>query len=206
MLKTKQFLCDCKNAQVRQSTEPTEPNQTKTQPNPIQPYRTEPNKTRLKWLSVGYISVSENIAGMCKKSCIKLVSTWVTRSGPGCCSCCCSPFLLPPSPVPAACCLWPLAGLIYFKTSQTLEQHVRSTKFLACLTRLGIVLVALVFVALPQLLLLLSLAFAVKKPLKYDAYDMLKCAAHIDETECQKCYKNLITKGEECRRALNVSY
>lgn len=97
-----------------------------------------------------------------------------------------------PAPVSAACCLWPLAGLIYFKTSQTLEQHVRSTKFLACLTRLGIVLVALVFVALPQLLLLL--AFAVKKPLKYDAYDKLKCAAHIDETECQKCYKHFDDK------------
>lgn len=40
----------------------------------------------------------------------------------------------------------------------------------------------------------------------YDAYDMLKCAAHIDETECQKCYKNLITKGEVCRRALDASY
>lgn len=170
---------------------------TKTQPNPIQsnrtePHRTEPNKTRLKCLSVGYISESENIAGMCKKSCIKLVSTWVTRSGPGCCSRCCS---LEPFSLLSLCCLWPLAGLIYFKTSQTLEQHVRSTKFLACLTRLGIVLVALVFVALPQLLLLLlSLAFAVKKPLKYDAYDKLKCAAHIDETECQKCYKHFDDK------------
>lgn len=195
MLKTKQFLCDCKNAQVRQGR----PNQQNQHQNPIQsnrtePHRTEPNKTRLKWLSVGYISVSENIAGMCKKSCIKLVSTWVTRSGPGCCSL--EPFSPFSSPVSAACCLWPLAGLIYFKTSQTLEQHVRSTKFLACLTRLGIVLVALVFVALPQLMLflLLSLAFAVKKPLKYDAYDKLKCAAHIDETECHKCYKHFDDK------------
>lgn len=93
--------------------------------------RERERETRLKCLSVGYISESENIAGMCKKSCIKLVSTWVTRSGPGCCSLTdpSTPDLHPyPLPLPQQ--LLPLVGLIYFKTShKTLEQHVRSTNF-----------------------------------------------------------------------------
>lgn len=62
------------------------------------------------------------------------------------------------------------AGLIYFKTSQTLEQHVRSTKFLACLTRLCVLFLCpcpcpCTAPPCPALcLLLLPLAFAVKKP------------------------------------------